>query len=498
MGVDFSRPVGQTPSNLLCLVIRATDKIRLLGANVEVLDRVTRVVRSGAVRCCHAFKQKSLASLTTNFFSREVTGRESITGTDRAGAVQFKLPGRPFWLQVGRDPSTLGKLLITRILEEMHALGYVVVCSADLARRWDNSTLFFTRGPELPARAPVLCVAPGSYDKVVVVKGDESAVASVRAALEESWPLGIQNFREPTTAYGRIHEFKLCGKPWMATGGQSAACRRTLLAIIANLGRLRWRLLVSTNLKGGTNTMFFIYDEGRHPYPDDLAILSLNREDRIRLINFDHSVQALIRNSITKEFQSVQPEEREFHGAYEFQLEGRPFYCSGHEAVASRRLISQILQDLASAGWDVLTTMDISRRLNDKSIFILKRSQPFFGAKFACVALTDVNHLRLVNFPDPVAEALREAVARGYQPGVDKEKVEGSSCRKMYLSGQPWDFKTGYSLHGRACLMSLLDEACRRGWFLKASADVSAKYVSSENAHYSLDVDSWWFCYFGE
>ena len=54
---------------------------------------------------------------------------------------------------------------------------------------------------------------------------------------------------------------------------------------IPNLIRLKWRLLAVTNLKGGTDSLFFIYDDD-HPGgagrgPEDLAMLSLNRlEDR--------------------------------------------------------------------------------------------------------------------------------------------------------------------------------------------------------------------------
>ena len=50
--------------------------------------------------------------------------------------------------------------------------------------------------------------------------------------------------------------------------------------------RLKWRLLAVTNLKGGTDSLFFIYDDD-HPGgagrgPEDLAMLSLNREVLIR------------------------------------------------------------------------------------------------------------------------------------------------------------------------------------------------------------------------
>ena len=99
----------------------------------------------------------------------------------------------------------------------------------------------------------MLCVAPGSSDKVVVVKAGQREVDSVREALQETWMLGIQAGRErereksqsglprkhprpsPSsssqdsvevrTRCGSAREFKLRGNPWTATGMEAAMCR---------------------------------------------------------------------------------------------------------------------------------------------------------------------------------------------------------------------------------------------------------------------------------
>ncbi len=155
------------------------------------------------------------------------------------------------------------------------------------------------------------------------------------------------------------------------------------------------------------------------------------------------------------------------------------------------------MQDLMVAGWDCLSTMDVSRRLKDKSVLIFRRAQPFHNARYTSVTLTDVNQLRLVDFSDHVRQALRQALHKGYRPGVMIEKDEDASCTKMYLGGDPWDSATGCTLHVWAALMCLLEEASKLGWYLKASADVSAKYMNPENGpSYPLDVDSWFFCHF--
>ncbi len=433
----------------------------------------------------------------TFFFHRQTCGSLSIT--DKFGATQIKFPGYPFCLQVNKDVSTLGKVFATKTFEQMYALGYDFVCSTDLARLYDHSTWFFAKSQQTERpKKKFLCVAPGSFDKLVVVQGAEHLISALRDSISQSWRYGIQKEEPKRTSYGPIYEFKLNGNPWVQTGEEAAMCRRMLLTIIGRMGQLHWKLVASTNLKGGTDTMMFVYEENYSTSLRDLSMVSLNRQDRIRLINFDESNIPIVRQSIMRRYQQDPPSEKMYHRAYEFKLNGYPFFCSGEEAVASRRLICQILADLSSSGWDCFNTMDVTRRLSDKSVLIMQRSQPLVGARFACVALTDVDHLRLIDFPSHVTQALRNCVTSNYFPGVVKEKQTDSHCLKMYLAGQPWLHITVFTLHARTCLMKLLEEAAKYGWYLKASADVSAKCVRQKNGpDYPLDVHSWFFCHYG-
>ncbi len=361
MGSDQSLPVStRTGSPFFCLVFRVPNKIRLVQAPKEVVDTVARIM--GEV------------------------GGETFP-KDKFGCSQFKLPGNPFYLGVGKDSSTVGKLFGIRIMEELHNMGYDIVCSADLARQYDNSTWFFAKNQNLAERShrPVVCVAPGGHDKLVIVKGDVAVVASVRNAVEEAWSKGIQDERTSQTKYGEVFEFKLRGNPWFQSGEQSAMCRRTLLSIISHMSRSSWRLLSATNLKGGTDSMFFIREDNQAILMPgrELAMVSLNRHDRVRLINFDESAKHVVRSSITRAYQNRQPKEREYHGAYEFEVEGSPFHCSGEKAVASRRLICALLADLSAHGWDCIETLDVSRKLTDKSVFVFRHSQPMPDARCA-------------------------------------------------------------------------------------------------------------------
>ncbi len=417
---------------------------------------------------------------------------------DKYGATQITLPGSPFVPNKGKDDATLGKVFATRVFEEMYGLGYDFVCSADLTQTWDHSAWFFaqSRQPER-IKKRFLCVAPGGYDKLVVVQGDDYLISVLQGAITQAWEHGIWSEGSRNTKYGKVYEFKLYGNPWIEKGEQSAMCRRMLLNIIGCLGQLHWKLLASTNLKGGTDTMLFVHEDNYSTSFQDVAMISLNRWDRIRLVNFSENVRPVVKQSIMTRYQQESPGEKLYHEAYEFKVQGCPFHCSGEEAVATRRLISQILADLSSTGWDCFNTMDVTRRLSDKSVFIMQRSQPLVGAKFACVALTGMDHLRFIDFPSHVTEALRQCVYDNYLPGVYKEKQTDPDCIKICLEGTPWLHKTIYTLHARAFLMKMLEAAAKHGWYLKASADVSAKYSNGKNeAQHPLDVHSWFFCHY--
>lgn len=65
------------------------------------------------------------------------------------GALQFKLPGAPFRVQMGIESATIGKKFICRLLEKMNSLGYDFTIASDLSRIADqvprNITCFHSR-----------------------------------------------------------------------------------------------------------------------------------------------------------------------------------------------------------------------------------------------------------------------------------------------------------------------------------------------------------------
>ena len=63
-------------------------------------------------------------------------------------------------------------------------------------------------------------------------------------------------------------------------------------------------------------------------------------------------------------------------GSYEFKLCGTPWWADGQDTVESRYLVGTLLAELKKEGWEVGATLDVSRKLQDKTVFVMKQCPP--------------------------------------------------------------------------------------------------------------------------
>ena len=68
--------------------------------------------------------------------------------------------------------------------------------------------------------------------------------------------------------------------------------------------------------------------------------------------------------------------EGNYCGSHEFKLSGNPWWASGEETVMARYLVGSLLSELRGAGWEVGATLDVSRKMQDKTVFIMKQCSP--------------------------------------------------------------------------------------------------------------------------
>jgi len=474
MGQTFSEPVVSNPGlGYVGVALRSPNKIRLIHAPSEVVSMTERVIEE---------------------VSRKSGQEGEVVTKDKHGTVGMSLGSYCFTLNSGKSAATSGKLFTVLMFEEMYKLGYDPVVSSDLSRMYDQATWFFVKKEAERPASRVSCLAPGKSDTIVLLRADASFIDTVRSAVVDAWPLGIQSEKTIESCGEVLTEIKLNGNPWIDyAGAENIHCRQMLLHMFGQLGSVHYRLLAGTNIKGGTDSFFFIQDPSYSITPASLCMISLNKYDRLRLVNCT-DMAGPVRDTITKHYGEIQREEEKY-GSWEFKLTGNPWCCSGDLAIRSRQLISRISETMLAHGWALTDAVDITRSLNDKSVLLYTRAKNF-ATTFACIALSDVHRVRLLDFSPAHTEALREVFLRVYLPGVRSEVQRDNACYEIDLNGPPWTQNASYNLHARSALLCTLKQANSLGWKLVASADVSAKYVRQDNGpDYPVDVHSWYFVY---
>ena len=128
-------------------------------------------------------------------------------------------------------------------------------------------------------------------------------------------------------------------------------------------------------------------------FKQQMMMISLNRDDRMRLISCPSYVVTLVEEEIREHWEEGLQDSKEKDGFWEFKLSGYPWWADGEETVKSRYivilrynsliqsynlryLIANMITRLKTLGWEVAGTMDVSRRLNDKAVFIFRQCQP--------------------------------------------------------------------------------------------------------------------------
>ena len=212
--------------------------------------------------------------------------------------------------------------------------------------------------------------------------------------------------------------------------------------MIRLLEKCGWELYGVTRVNTNSiDSLFFKKEEAQEAMDEakpingenNISILSLNRTDRLRLIDFDKSVSKLITQTLScfyeKEYSTSIGN---YHGAIEFKLRGSPFDCQGSKSVDSHLLICSVLQSLScDSQYDILTTIKVSDKVTSKSSFIMtQRSNSIAdevtiekkvkcsSARYACISFSEKNKLRLINMPAETTERIIKTVLEIYIPGI--------------------------------------------------------------------------------
>lgn len=268
-----------------------------------------------------------------------------------------------------------------------------------------------------------------------------------------------------------------------------------LLRVIEIAQANRYELVTNLDIKGTTDCMMFQYTESLSGSSQKLMMISLNGTDKMRLISAPTEVISTIEGVINDFWHRGLQDSKVKEGCHQFKLKGNPWWTHGEETVESRFLIGNLIAKMKSIGWEVLGTLDVSRKLQDKSVFVFRQCAPEVKP-YAVLSFHETDKIRFQT-NSPSSEHLTSSIEKVLE-FADKiqSKSEYGRATQWKINGRPFSGSYGRGAEQRLMihlLSKVLSFFKDEGWRVVASADVSAKYHKDKNSQYPLDNHSWFF-----
>jgi len=186
----------------------------------------------------------------------------------------------------------------------------------------------------------------------------------------------------------------------------------------------------------------------------------------------------------------VQREGRKNPGVYEWKLHGNPWMGQGAEAIPARRLLIHILHALASIGWHLHVSADLSKKEWDKDSLFFKRGPPV-QRYFFSITFNEGDKIRMIDHPNQeVLEAFKGAVGT-WALGIQSAHWKENNCWQFKLHGHPWWTSDGTEIDfSRLLLCQILTAMEQYGFEMVASVDMSTGGSGLEE---NSDLDTWFF-----
>ncbi|KAF9095380.1 hypothetical protein BGX23_000606 [Mortierella sp. AD031] len=209
----------------------------------------------------------------------------------------------------------------------------------------------------------VCCITLNESDKIRLIAVPAPLVPHLRAAITRCWG---KISREQD--YNGAHEFKLSGNPWLGYGSDHVPARRLLVGILKTMAQQGWNIVQSADISKKEQDKDSLFFETVAPEVSmvdltvDMFCVSFGSSDKLRVIDASVEVVNVVRQAIQTQWKyGISREQQEsVSKAWEFKLNGCPWYPGGSEAVYARMMLSQVLANLRALGYKLYTSSDIS------------------------------------------------------------------------------------------------------------------------------------------
>ena len=469
------------PLDYCALYCRSPNRLRLVNAHPEVVDHV----------------ETALASQLLDY---------RLYWSSRATCA-FKLHGEPFQHLGSSEEKTIKiKRAIAAAIVALQGSSWELVVSTDIGKIGTNSCLFFRKLVILDRQKKALferdgkifIFSPSGQKSLLLIDVPSGLEGKMVEAIMGVLPVQDYSLLDTEAAEGEellTSRMKLTNCSWTATGEQAVAVRKMVLDVIRVARSHKYELVTNLNTKGTTDSLLFQHKSSLLNTPEDMFIMSLNRNDRLRIIGAPEYIHTDAEEVVAAHWgvQGVAP----YAGSYEFKMYGTPWWADGEDTVKARNVIGHLIAKFKSLGWEVGATVDVSRKLQDKTVFIFKQCPPE-EQEFVVLSFHGSDKIRfLSNSTDTFS--LTDGIDRIFDAANLTQSIS------YYWKAKQWQVKgvpfSGNMNHGveQRMIIHLLTKVLRvfhfMGWRLVASADISAKYHKSNNQEYAMDTHSWFFLY---
>ncbi len=460
------------PSNFKYFSIQFghSDRLRLIAARFEVINRTKNVIE--------------------NYWPIQNIHQSP-------GFVEFKIQGMP-WL-ANRTLDVTVKYFLCNLIKDYYEIGWHLKVSSDLKYHGSGSdVVIFERAS--PLSTFVICLSLNDTDKIRVL-APEDVIPYVRTAIMSFWPQGIQREQKLDKSF----EFKLKGNPWgsfQSDGIESYYGALLMNGILSNLYNIGWvfvSAIDSGNKQYDLNSLYFRFDRTETSKPENLNsrffALTLNRTDRLRLINASPDLIANLKSSMLQLWPSGIQKEKSENCGYEFKLKGNPWFPHSEETVTGRALMSNLISFLSQYNWNLYATCVLTMSVSDKSSFFFRYCEQK-SFRIQCLSLNETDKIRFIGENQMAVDRIRNSINQSWCKGIQNERLYYGSW-EFKLKGNPFTHYGSDSIYACFLMMNILDGLESMGLKIISSADVSGKYTSEShnngsNSSLSVDLDTWY------
>ena len=214
-------------------------------------------------------------------------------------SMEIKLCGNPWMDYTGPSPENIqSKTLIKALINELDSRQWILYGSSNL--RGTADTLFFKYDPGAVAddsRKVGFVISLNKKNRLRCIDTPEDAKLCVKNMITQYWSQGIMEEKKKENAY----EFTLGGNPFWATTADMALDSRLLMCkIFEKLWSIGWKVHTAIKLSRNYKDKSIITFQRTAPRHVPFLCLSLNWEDRIRIINGPKMIVNAVSSEVKK------------------------------------------------------------------------------------------------------------------------------------------------------------------------------------------------------